>query len=207
MKKIIWAQAVKVLEHSYQLVGSGRTINVPKNQTLGRMDVGQEYLLLAWEENGKYIGSEKISDQLSSTVPPETYTKNKKLAGIVFQQTDLGYKVFFDQEYYGVLFTSEVFTQLQPGQEVTVYIKNIREDFRVDLSLQPVGYKVALQDAQSIILQKLDQAGGLLKLSDKSSPEEISNMLGISKKKFKDTIGTLYKQKKIAIREDGISKI
>ena len=108
-----------------------------------------------------------------------------------------------DNKHKGLVFESDVFKPLAMGSRLKGYVKNMRSDHKIDVSLQPVGPKM-LEPTADLILEKLQQANGFLPLHDKSSPEEIKKQLHLSKKAFKKGVGILYRQRKINIQDDGI---
>jgi predicted RNA-binding protein (virulence factor B family) len=114
--------------------------------------------------------------------------------------------VVINKKYIGLIYSSDIYKKLFPLAEETGYIKSIREDGKIDVSLQPEGYE-NIDEFQKIILNKLEVNYGLLYLSDQSTPEEIREELQMSKKNFKKAIGGLYRDKKIEILEDKIRLI
>ncbi len=122
---------------------------------------------------------------------------------IVWEQTNLGYKVIINNLHEGLIYNNEIFKNVFPGKKMRGYVKKIREDNRIDISLERIGYKAVL-DHTGRILQEMQDNGGMLPLHDKSDPEEIKALLHMSKKVFKKAIGSLYKERKIEIKEDGI---
>ena len=120
--------------------------------------------------------------------------------------SELGWNVVINREYIGLIYTSDIYKKLFPLSEETGFIKSIREDGKIDVSLQLEGYE-NIDEFQKIILDKLELNYGLLYLSDKSTPEEIKDELQMSKKNFKKAIGGLYRDKKIEILEDKIKLI
>ncbi len=126
-----------------------------------------------------------------------------KVALIIGVRTDLGYTVLINQSEEGLLYNNEVFTELEEGMEVEGYVKKIREDKRIDVSLQPQGFKNVIDSDVEKLLSKLEKNGFLL-LTDKSSPESIKFHLQMSKKAFKRAVGSLYKRKLIVLKEDRI---
>lgn len=119
---------------------------------------------------------------------------------LVYDTTDLGYKVVLNQEYDALLFYSDSATELKRGDQLTVHIKNIRDDGKIDLTTFPAG-RDATEQAKLTLLNKLQQAGGHLPLHDKSGAQEIQEQLGMSKKVFKKAVGGLYKERKIQLLE------
>ncbi len=118
-------------------------------------------------------------------------------------RTHLGYTVLINEAYEGLLYANEVFTELEEGVKTEGYIKKIREDEKIDVSLRPQGFRNVIDKDTEKVLQKL-QKDGFLMLTDKSSPESIKFHLQMSKKAFKRAIGSLYKQKIIDLQEDRI---
>lgn len=125
---------------------------------------------------------------------------------IIGVKTTLGYTVLINESYEGLLYDSEVFTELEEGMKVVGYIKKIREDEKIDVSLRAQGFRNVIESDIEIILNKLKEKGFLL-LTDKSSPESIKFHLKMSKKAFKRAIGTLYKEKQIILKEDRIELV
>ena len=129
---------------------------------------------------------------------------NRQVDLIIFGFSKLGARVIVDQKYSGLLYRNEIFETLRIGDKHTGYIKKIREDGLIDVALQPQGFQASTDDARRVILDALMAEGGFLPLHDKSSAESIKESLCMSKKVFKKTIGGLYKEKKISIKDDGI---
>jgi predicted RNA-binding protein (virulence factor B family) len=128
-----------------------------------------------------------------------------KVQLIIETETGLGYTVLINEEFDGLLFRSEVFQPLEENMEVTGYIKNIREDGKIDVSLRPQGFRNVIDTDVAKVLEKLEKSReGFLLLTDKSSPDAIRFHMKMSKKAFKKAVGSLYKQKLIAIKEDRI---
>lgn len=119
---------------------------------------------------------------------------------IIFAKTDLGYKAIINNSHQGVLFKEEVFEKIYYGQELKGFIKNIRPDGKIDLSLTKTGYK-AVGDIETKILDYLKNNNGILNFNEKTDPEEIYSLFGVSKKKYKMAIGALYKKRLIVIED------
>ncbi|TYP98225.1 hypothetical protein C7447_103396 [Tenacibaculum adriaticum] len=118
----------------------------------------------------------------------------------------LGYSVLIDETYEGLLYNDDVFSDIEEGMKMVGYIKKIREDEKIDVSLRPQGFRNVIDSDTEVILNKLEEKGFLL-LTDKSSPEAIKFHLQMSKKAFKRAIGSLYKDKKIILKEDRIELV
>lgn len=176
---------------------------IPYKEQKGKMQEGKDYLIYVYLDplSGKITGTTKFKKHFSS---PEIHLKKgEKISLILHHTTPLGWNVIINQKYWGLLYFSEIYKDLKPLTTEIGYIKNIRDDGKIDVSLQPLGF-----DNFSIytekILTELKKNYGILHLSDHSSPEEIKQELEMSKKNFKKAIGILYKEKKIKILEEKI---
>ncbi len=130
-----------------------------------------------------------------------------KVSLIIARKTDLGFKAVVNNTFWGVLYHNEVFQALREGQRITGYIKKIRDDRKVDLSLNQSGIRQIDTPLFEQIITRLKENNGTLPLSDKSSPEAINAAFGVSKKVFKQAIGHLYKNKQIVLTKESISLI
>ena len=128
----------------------------------------------------------------------------QKVTIIIGKETPLGFVVLIEESKEGLVYKSEVFSDLEEGITTIGYVKNIREDEKIDISLRPLGYRNTIEDDKAKILYQLVQKNGEILLTDKSSPESIKFHLQMSKKGFKKAIGNLYKQRLINFKEDGI---
>lgn len=133
--------------------------------------------------------------------------KGDQLIGIVSRFSPLGVNVMLENGEEGLIYESEIFKRLYKGDSIKVYVKDIRTDGKITLSLDPIGYKNFINPTTQIILQALERNNGTLPLSDKSDPEDIYYHLQISKKKFKEALGALYKARKIEIKENEITLV
>ena len=145
-------------------------------------------------------------EYLIETVEPDEFTRWEEVDLEVYAFTDLGMKVAINDEYTGLVYSNQVYDEYQEGQKLKGYITGVREDGRIDVSLQPdKGRHVQLTSDK--ILTHLKAAGGKSGFADKSSPEDIKNEFQVSKKVFKQAIGGLYKQGKIKITDEGIELV
>ncbi len=131
----------------------------------------------------------------------------QKVTILIGKETSLGFVVLIEESLEGLVYKSEVFSDLEEGITTVGYIKNIREDEKIDVSLRPIGYRNTIEDDKVKILHQLAQKNGELQLTDKSSPESIKFHLQMSKKAFKRALGALYKEKKIILHQDRIEKV
>jgi Uncharacterized protein conserved in bacteria len=132
----------------------------------------------------------------------------EKVDLVIGRFTNVGISVLVNDEYEGLLYKNEVFKRVREGQKVIGYIKKLREDGGIDVSLQPIGFLNRIGENETIILEKLQSLdGGFIGYNDKSKPEDIMYHFKMSKKSFKSAIGGLYKAKKIEISDSGIQLI
>ena len=131
----------------------------------------------------------------------------QKVTITIGKETSLGFIVLIEESLEGLVYKSEIFSDLEEGVKTIGYIKNIREDEKIDVSLRPLGYRNTIDDDKSKILYQLEQKKGALMLTDKSTPESIKFHLQMSKKAFKRALGALYKEKKVVLHEDSIEKV
>ena len=179
---------------------------VPYKQQKSKIVEGKRYLVYVYVDEilGLITGTTKFKRNPQYENLP--FKKGDKVNLILMGESELGWNVVINKKYIGLIYASDVYKKLYPLSEELGYIKTIREDGKIDVSLQPEGYE-NIDEFQKIILEKLQQNYGLLYVSDKSDPEEIKQELQMSKKNFKKAIGGLYKDKKIEILEDKIRLI
>jgi predicted RNA-binding protein (virulence factor B family) len=167
------------------------------------MQPGRTYLVYLYldENSDRIVATAKYEKYLRQDTPQ--LSEGQEVDLLVAGFSDLGIKVIINNQYLGMLYKNEVFRPLSVGEKTRGYIRKIREDHKIDVSLQKAGYE-EVTDAADLVLDKLKAAGGKLALSDKSSPEEIYAALGMSKKTFKKAIGSLYREGKITLSEASI---
>lgn len=184
--------------------GLPKDLFVPLSQQKEYFHIGKKYLLRVCldEETGRLYATQKIGKYFNRDM--SGLHQNKELDVIVLAKTPLGFKVIADNQYEGMLFDNEIFEEISVGDRKKVYIKNVRKDFKLDLSLQPIGKKAALSQSQGMILQLLKEADGTLRFTYKSDAEEIKKVFGMSKKNFKRTLTELIESKKIELLDDSI---
>lgn len=180
---------------------------VPYKQQKGKILEGKRYLVYIYidEASGRITGTTKFKrNQNYENVP---FKAGEKVDLIIAGQSELGWNVVINKKYLGLVYTSDVFKKLYPLSEEIGYIKTIREDGKIDVTLQKQGFVQNIDEFKQKILDKLEENYGLLYLTDDSSPEEIKEELQMSKKNFKKAIGGLYKENIIEILEDKIKLI
>ncbi|MCA0937301.1 GntR family transcriptional regulator [Vibrio alginolyticus] len=176
---------------------------VPFSEQRTRFSAGQTILVYVYSDkaSGRIVGTTKFNKWLDKT--PADYEVNQQVDLIIAERSQLGYKAIVNGKHWGMIFPSDVFGKLFIGKTLKGFIKQIREDGKIDLALQKVGV-AKMDDLSSKILEQLEKKGGFLPLNDKSSPEAIFAAFRTSKGTYKKTIGGLYKQGKIVIEKDGI---
>ena len=182
--------------------GLPKELLVPYREQKQNMERGKSYLVYLYldPQSQRIAATAKIDKYLDKT--PAEYEPGQEVDLIISDRTDLGYKVLINQSHRGIIYKNEVFQKLQTGQKIKGYIKIIREDGKIDACLQKPGYK-KIESLEDTILDILMKDGGKTEISEKSSPEIIYNMFGVSKKAFKMALGALYKKRRIDFNEKG----
>lgn len=183
--------------------GLEKDLFVPFKEQARPMEQGKRYLVYMYtdEKTNRLVASSRTNQFLSNeTVNLE---KNQEVDLIISHITDLGINVIINQKHKGLIYKDEAFVEVKPGQRCKGYVKTIRPDGKIDVSLQKQGYEAVEPNAEKI-LNELQSSRGFLRLNDDSHPEDIKTVLQMSKKTFKKAIGLLYKAKRIEIKEDGI---
>ena len=183
--------------------GLPKDLFVPFAEQAVRMEKGQKYIVRAFVDSktGRILASSKLNKFLSKE--ESNLQIGDEVDLLITAATDLGFKAIINNSFSGLLFQNELFKPIGIGDRMPGYVKNIRPDGKIDLSLDKQGYQRIDPVAESI-LEKLKQSGGVLNLSDKSDPDTIKQELSISKKAFKQAIGALYKKKLIVIEPEKI---
>lgn len=182
--------------------GLPKDLFVPKSEMGKTMEVGGKYLVMVCQDykTNRLIGVSKYEDFILSDT--QAYVSGQEIDALIFEETDLGFKTLIDGSYEGLIYKNEVFQPIKVGDKTKAFVKKRRDDGKIDLQLLPSGREKYEEGAEKI-LEAL-KVRKFLPLQDKSSPESIKELLGMSKKHFKQSIGQLYKAKKITIHEDGI---
>jgi predicted RNA-binding protein (virulence factor B family) len=183
--------------------GLPKDLFVPFKEQSRTMEVGKSYVVCMYldYESERLVASSKINSFLE--FEDIELEKGQEVDVIPYERTPLGYNCIVNNLYKGLIYENEVFSNPSLGSEIKGFVKTIREDNKIDISLQKVGYEA--QDANSEkLLNILKGDNGYLGLTDKSKPEEIYEELSMSKKAFKKAIGNLYRRKFIRLEKDGI---
>lgn len=185
--------------------GLPKDLLVPFREQKQKMIQGKKYLVFVYldDETNRIVASAKIERFLDNVSP--NYKPGDKVDLIIISSTDLGYKAIINQTHTGLIYRDQTDQIPETGQKMMGYVVRIREDEKIDLSLNPIGAE-GIKDNVDQLWNKMDQNNGFLPFNDNSNPEEIKTALKMSKKAFKKAAGALYKQGKIVIEDKGIRK-
>lgn len=192
-----------VADRGSTLAWGGKNLFLPRREEVGTVKKGAIVVVfIALDRDQRPYASMRLEDFLEHD--PAALAEGQKVELLVYSETELGYKAIIDHQHIGMLYHSEVFQPLRYGSELAGYVKKIREDGKIDLILQPTGHQGADELGRQI-LQRLQAAGGFLDVTDKTPAERIYDLFGVSKKKFKAAVGTLYKNRLVVLRQDGLA--
>ena len=183
--------------------GLQKDLLIPKREQHARMEEGKSYVVFVFldKKTNRITASSKL-DRFLDLQPPN-YDEGEEVDLFICDKTDLGYKAVVNNSHWGMIYKNEVFQKLHIGQQLKGYIKTIREDLKIDISLQQAGYQRVDTISRSI-LRTMKDLGGSIAVTDKSPPEDIYSLFGVSKKTFKKAIGALYKKRLITIDTNDI---
>lgn len=183
--------------------GLQKDLFVPFREQLHKMEVGKSYVVYVYFdfESERIAASSKIEKFLDNL--PVDFEEGEEVDLIIYAKTDLGYKTIIDEVSTGLIYKNEVFQELSVGQQLKGYIKKVREDEKLDLSLQKPGVG-RFEKNEQVLLVFMNNNNGFMFFNDKSTPEEIYKTFHMSKKDFKKAIGALYKNRLISLEEQGI---
>ncbi|MES2620916.1 MAG: S1-like domain-containing RNA-binding protein [Bacteroidota bacterium] len=173
--------------------GLDKDLFLPFREQAERVEVGRHYLV--------YVYFDFASKRVAATTNLNKFIKNKEVTLkqneevdlLITYENEVGVRVIINQKHWGILFKNEIFQPIEKGKHMKGFVKKIREDGKIDVALQKQGIAAA-KDVRDVLLEKLKEHKGFLKLSDVTPPEEIHALLGISKKNFKKAVGMLFKE-------------
>lgn len=185
-------------------MGLDKDLLVPFSEQDLRMEAGKYYPVYVYvdEETDRLVGSNRFRRFLSQD--NLALEEGQEVDLFILGFSDLGAKAAVNGKHEGLIFQSDIFRTLQPGERLKGFIKTVRPDGKLDLTLQPEGYTKVEPNAEKILTKLRSTANGFLALHDKSDPELIREQLQMSKKTFKKAIGSLYKQQLIELVDGGI---
>ena len=183
--------------------GLMKDLFVPFREQKMKMQVGKQYVIHAHldDESYRIVASAKVDRYLSKEKAP--YEPGQEVSILIWQKTDLGFKAIIENRYSGLLYESEIFQPLHTGMTLKAYVKQVREDGKIDLVLQKLGAK-KVDDFSEVLLQYIKDHEGFTPLNDKSAAEDIYDAFGVSKKTFKKAVGDLYKKRLVVLEAEGI---
>lgn len=186
--------------------GLPKDLFVPFREQKIEMQEGRSYVVRVYldEASGRIAASSKLDKFLDQT--PPTYKTGEKVQLLVCDKTDLGFKAIVNGRHWGILFYNEVFQPLERGQKIDGFIKQVRPDGKIDLCLHQPGFEKVTQ-LTDVILNHIKAQGGFMPVTDKSPPEEIYRLFGVSKKTYKQAIGALYKKRLITFENNGTRSV
>lgn len=184
--------------------GLMKDLFVPFREQKQKMQIGEKYIVYAHVDDDSYriVASAKVERYLSKSQP--SYQPGEEVQILVWQKTTLGFKAIVDNSYSGLLYENEIFQSLHTGMRLKAYVKQVREDGKIDLVLQKSGFE-KVDDFSKTLLEYIKDKGGRVNLSDKSPAEEIYAIFGVSKKTFKKGVGDLYKKHLILLSDKEIT--
>ncbi len=183
--------------------GLMKDLFVPFREQKMKMQKGRKYIVHAHidEDSYRIMASAKVEHFLSKEHPD--YRQGQEVDILIWQKTDLGFKAIVENKFSGLLYDNEIFQPLETGMRLTAYVKQVREDGKIDLVLQKLGAK-KVDDFSEVLLQYIKDHDGFTPLNDKSDAGDIYDTFGVSKKTFKKAVGDLYKKRLIVLETEGI---
>ncbi len=183
--------------------GLKKDLFVPFREQKMKMQKGKGYIVYVMldKESYRIMATAKVDRYLSDDLP--SYHKGDEVDALVWQKTDLGFKVIVDNRFGALLYDDQVFRPLRTGDKVKAYVQQVRDDGKLDLILQRMG-QAAVDDFSLTLLRHLRDNGGRSPLGDHSPAEEIYSLFGVSKKVFKKAVGDLYRRHFITISPEGL---
>lgn len=187
--------------------GMTKELMVPFKEQKEDMEEGRWYVVYMGldQETNRLYASSKVSKYLQNQYL--SVKEGDKVEILIYKKTDLGYSVIVNDEHSGLIFENDVFQELKVGDRLEAYVKHVREDNKLDITLRPAGYDSFISEASEEVYKRIEANGGRIDITDKSTPELISSEFKMSKKAFKKAVGDLYKQRKITISPEGMELV
>ena len=182
--------------------GLPKDLFLPFRERTRSLKIGQTVVVFLYLDNTDRICASMRLDKFVETEPGQ-YKEAEAVELFIAAQTDLGFKAIINGAHWGMIYNNEIFQPLEHGQKLSGFIKKIREDGKIDLSLQNLKSESS-QDLGQKIMTLLESEGGFLPVNDKTPAEKIYQLFGVSKKKYKIALGGLYKKRLITVEDEGI---
>lgn len=185
--------------------GLPKDLLVPFSEQKAKMKDGGIYLVYVYLDDAtkRVVASSKIEKFIGNVIPDYKMMQSVKV--LPYKHVEIGYKCIVENSHYGMIYENELFKPITIGEEIEAYVKHIREDFKIDLTLNSKTLERITEISEKILLE-LQKEGGKIEIGDKSDPELIKARFGCSKKDFKKALGALYKQKIIELTDNSIIK-
>ncbi len=182
---------------------SGKDLFLPNRNMIGGVVIGQKYLVRLYEDNrtGRTVATMHFGAVLSNE--ELSVKEGDQVEAILASASEIGYRAIVNRRHWGMLYRNQIFRPVEIGETLTCYVRHIREDHRIDLSLQQQGYDEVKLAAEKL-LSLLRDAGGCMPIGDRSDPTEVSRLTGMSKKVFKRSAGLLMKRGEATISDNEI---
>ena len=188
----------------YMDLGIPKELVVPVSEQRSNFEVGTSVMVLVtMDEQGRLYGTQRYYKFFRDAAHKGEFKVGQRVTAVAVSHTPLGYRMVLNDSVYGLLYKDNIKTEVRIGKRVDGYITKIREDGRIDVSLQEPGLS-GIEHAAKLLLKVLKTSNGYLEFNDKSDPQDIEDYLHMSKGKFKKAIGQLYKLRLITIEDDGI---
>ncbi|GAB5540166.1 MAG: S1-like domain-containing RNA-binding protein [Salibacteraceae bacterium] len=184
-------------------MGIMKDVFVPKKNQNELIRQGESHMIYMYEDNltNRLVGTARIGgivEEADDSIMPDD-----EVEIVIWNERDAGWGVIVDNKFQGMVYKNQTFEPLNIGERKTAYVNRVREDGKLDILMQKPGAKNIDESAKQVV-DALEKRGGFLPLTDKSSPDEITALLQMSKKSFKKAIGTLYKQRIVKLEKDGV---
>lgn len=183
---------------AYLDLGIGKDIYVPTREQKRTMEIGESYAVYVYldDTNNRMLASSRLDKYIEEE--DFEFDEGDEVSLLITEKTDLGYNAIINNTYIGLLYHNELFAHIKPGERRKGWVKKVRVEGKIDLTLQPSGYGHIL-DTKDLILKELRENGGKIPLGDKSTPDDVYDRFQISKSAFKKAIGGLYKERIIQV--------
>ncbi len=184
--------------------GLPKDLFVPYREQVHPMEVGEYHLVRVYvdTDSDRMVASNRLNRFVEKE--NQDLEAGQAVEILVAEKVENGYRVIVEGRYWGRLYENEIFQKIKVGDRLKAFVKKIREDLLLDISLHEQGFNNQIPRAAQLILERLQNQAGFLPLTDKSSPEDIYDALQMSKKMFKKSIGVLYKKRIIKLERDGV---
>ena len=186
---------------------SGKHLFLPNRNQQGGVIAGQKTVVYMYidERTGRCVATNKIKPFIYNEYPL-TVKVGDEVAALVAFETPIGYRVVINNRHWGMIYKNQLFSPVKVGDKHRAWVRKITEDMRIDVSLQQTGL-AEVESAAPKLERLLAEHGGVLAVNDKSEPQEVSRLTGMSKKVFKRALGMLLKQGKVRQTDNGIERI